>query len=101
MAMSWKKSDSIVSKRFTQRGLGGAIMAGLVCQEANRLYPNLFKAVSLKNGVLHLEISKSEQLNLKLIEGKLLAELNEYAKARNLPVPTRIRLTFLAQSDIL
>lgn len=95
-AMSWKKSDSIVTKRFNQRGLGAALMAGLVCQEADRLYPTLLHAVSLKNGVLHVEIEKSNQLNLKLIEGKLLAELASFASARHLPVPTRLRLTFIS-----
>lgn len=92
--MPWKKSDDIVTKRFTQHGLGPALAAGQVCQQAEKLYPELFQAVSLKNGILHLRVRKADQLGLKLIEGTLLADLQAFASERNLPSPRRLRLTF-------
>jgi hypothetical protein len=92
--MTWKKSTDIATRQFNRHGLGKAVAAGLVCQEAERLYPSLFRALSIKNQVLHLEVSKANQLDLKLIEGKLLQELAAFAKAKNIPIPQRIRLTF-------
>lgn len=92
--MSWKSTKTILGAENNRRGLQPSIMAGLVCNEAEKRYPSLFRAISLRRGVLHLEISKKNQLELRLIEGKLLEELGVFAKERNLPLPTRIRLTF-------
>ena len=60
--------------------------------------PGLFRAISLKNDVLHIEIAKPNLLEFKLSEGKLLQELQEFAEARQLPIPARYRLTFPRES---
>lgn len=83
-----------MQKRMNQHGLGAILVAGQVCMQAEKLYPGLFKAVSLKNGCLHLEILKKDQLKLTMIQGKLINDLQTYAKAHNLPEINRIRLTF-------
>lgn len=95
--MAWKRSDDLSLIRLRQRKLDGSLQAGLVCREAERLYPGIFRAVSVSRGVLHLEIKKKNQLSLKMVEGKLLQELQQFAQEKYLPVPTRIRLTFLEE----
>lgn len=84
-----------------RRGVGGAVAAGLVCHEAEKRYPDLFRAVSLKSGILHLEIFKKNLLQFKLIEGSLLRELQDFSTKRELPVPSRYRLTEPRDSDNL
>ena len=92
--MTWKKSDSLIARQLSHHGLADAVAASAVCREAERLYPDLFRAISLKNSILHLETAYSQQLPIKLIEGKLLADLDGFVKTQNLPPVTRIRLTF-------
>ena len=92
--MAWKRSDGLSGNRFRHHGLDKALAAGRVCHQAEQLYPNLFRAVSLANGVLHLEITKRNQLPLKMIEGKLLEDLQAFSTDQKLPTATRIRLTF-------
>jgi hypothetical protein len=92
--MTWKKSDSLIARQLNHHGLADAVAASAVCREAERLYPGLFKAISLKNGILHLETDYAQQLEIKLIEGKLLDDLNRFADIKNLPPTSRIRLTF-------
>lgn len=99
--MSWKKSDSLFGRQLRQHGLGKAVVAGMVCQEAERLYPGLFRATALVNGALRVTVTPENQIPFRLIEGKLLEELKAYTTPRQLPIPTRIRLTVQASSDIL
>lgn len=99
--MPWKKTDSIVSGNMQRQGLHKAIAAGTVCQEAEKLYPGLFKATAVVNDTLRITVAPEKQIDFRLIEGKLLEEIQAFATPRNLPVPTRIRLTIRADSDIL
>lgn len=89
----WSKLDSLSKKQSVGRGMASAVQAGLVCLEAEKFAPNLFRAVSLKNGVLTLEVNLAHRLELTLVEQRLLSHLQEFATQRNLPVPTRFRLT--------
>jgi hypothetical protein len=93
--MTWKKTSSILNSRINHHGLGGMVSAGQVCMEAERLLPGLFRAVSFSNGILHLELSKSNLKALKMQEGRLLDELSRFATERQLPAITRLRLTYL------
>lgn len=91
--MSWKAAGNLAARNHASRGVGASVAAGLVCQEAERLYPGLYKAVSLRNGTLKLAISPENLVACKLVEGDILARTAAFAKERSLPVPTRIRLT--------
>ena len=75
---------------MARRGLDKAIAAGMVCKEAERLYPELFQAVSLRAGILTVTAPLSQRLDIKMIEGKLILELAEYSKPRNLPTAERV-----------
>ena len=97
--MTWNKLSNLVTKRHSQRGLGPSIAAGMICQKAESLYPDMFKAVSLRNGLLTIAVHTRNRLKFKLIEGALLAALTEYAAAEHLPNPERIRLTDQQVSD--
>lgn len=99
--MAWKKSESLIGKQLHRHGLHRAVQAGLVCQEAERLYPNLFRATSVVNGSLRVTVPLEKQVAFRLIEGKLLQELQGFATARGLPVPTRVRLTVTRSSGIV
>ena len=91
---TWQKSTSILKKRFNQHGLTDMLEAVSVCQQAELLYPDLFKAVSVRKGTLHIALQKSKTMPFKMIEGKLLLDLNIFAKAKNLPPVEKVRLTF-------
>ena len=93
--MTWKKTSSILNTRINHHGLGGMVVAGQVCMEAERLMPGLFKAISFSNGILHLEITKANLKKLKLKEGLLIADLNRFADERKLPQVARVRLTYV------
>jgi hypothetical protein len=99
--MAWKKSDSLIGGQLRRHGLSRAVTAGIVCQEAERLYPNLFKATSLVGETLKVTILPKNQIPFRLIEGKLLAELQAFAEFRSLPFPTKTRLTVTRNSDTL
>ena len=92
--MTWNKSDLLLKRRLAHHGIGEMVEAGILCQEAERLLPDLFRAVSVKDQVLHLEIRKENILALKMQEGRLLQDLNTYANLKKLPNLSRIRLTF-------
>jgi len=83
-----------MKRRLNHHGLTDMVEAGIILQEAERLLPGLFRAVSVKNQVLHLETSKANILELKMQEGKLLHDLNTFAALKKLPPLLRIRLTF-------
>jgi hypothetical protein len=91
--MTWKKGSGLIGGSLSRHGLSQAIAAGLVCQEAERLHPKMFRATSLVNGVLRVTVPLRNQAELRLIEGKLLRDVAVYATQQNLPVPTSIRLT--------
>jgi hypothetical protein len=99
--MPWNRSDNLISSSLRRHGLDGAIAAGTVCLEAERLYPGLFKATSLVDGVLRITVTMENQIQLRAIEGKLLEELKAFASSRSLPIPTRIRLTVSRSSATL
>jgi hypothetical protein len=96
--MAWKKSGGLIGGQLNRMGLGPAVLAGTVCQHAETLYPNLFKATSLVDGVLRISLPIENQMQFRNIEGKLLADLKEFAVPRNLPIPTRVRLTITRES---
>jgi hypothetical protein len=92
--MSWKKTDLLVKKRLNQHGLGVLVEAGVLCQKAEELLPGVFKAVSVRNAALHLELTKENLLAFKMVEGQLMHDLNQFASTKKLPGIKRIRLTF-------
>ncbi len=91
--MSWNPVGKLSHRQFARRGLDASLTAGTLCKEAERLYPGMFEAVSLRNGILKLRLPPSQLLALKMVEGNLIAKLNEYALARQLPKVTAIRVT--------
>lgn len=93
--MSWHRIDKLTHRSFTRRGLDASILAGRICHQAEALYPNLFRAISLRNETLHLEVAASQQLAFRMVEGKLLQELANYATTHQLPTVKRIRLTII------
>ena len=99
--MAWQKTSSILNARINHHGLGGMVAAGQMCIEAERLMPGLFTAVSYKNSILHLELPKSNLKQMKMQEGRLIDELNQFAAARQLPLIARIRLTFSTPTDTM
>lgn len=96
--MTWKKPDSLVGASLARHNLTAAVQAGLVCQEAERRYPGLFRAISIVRGSLHIHTTPEQVIPFRLIEGKLLTELATYAKSNHLPIPTKIRLTISSES---
>ena len=99
--MGWNKTDILLNKRLNQHGLGGMVKAGLLCYRAEELAPGLFRAVSVKNNILHLVAKREDQMTIKMKEGWLLKELNSFAKEKKLTPVNRIRLTFESSSPIL
>ena len=93
--MAWQKTDNLLRKRLNQHGLGELVEAGTICAHAQSLYPGMFEAVSVKNDVLHLKLVKKNQLELLMVQGKLLEDLAAYCKAKNLRPIARIRLTIV------
>ena len=92
--MTWHSTSNLFIKRLNQKGLSSQVLAGLLCHEAERLYPGLFEAVSVRQGCLHVAVEPSKAIGFKLIEGKLLKEINQYAENQNLPLLTSFRLTY-------
>ena len=99
--MPWKAADNLARVRLNQKGLGAVLDATSICSKADELAAGLFHAVSVRNGVLHVRLHRTHSLPLKLIEGKLLQELNSFATSRNLQVVHKLRLTFEEDSGIL
>jgi len=97
--MSWQKGEGIVGRQLRHHGLSGAIAAGQICQKAESLYPEMFKALSCREGVLKLEVPREKLVALRLVEGKLLKDLQAFALEAHLPSPARIQLTFPRFSD--
>ncbi|HSI20325.1 MAG TPA: hypothetical protein VLA04_01260 [Verrucomicrobiae bacterium] len=96
--MSWKKTNNLIGNSLARHGLSAAVLAGTVCQEAERLYPGMFRASSLVNGTLNIHLPLENQMKFRHIEGKLLQDLKIFTTGKNLPVPTRIRLTISPSS---
>lgn len=89
----WSKLDSLSSKQSVGRGMASAVQAGIVCLEAEKYSPGLFRALTLKNGVMNIEVSLANRMQFTLIEAALLNHLKTFATEKKLPVPTRFRLT--------
>jgi len=92
--MPWHSSNNLLKKRFLQHGIAQTMDATSLCQQAESLYPGLFRAVSVRKSVLHVELNRSQAIPFKLVEGKLIEELNRFATTRQLPEIARVRLTF-------
>jgi hypothetical protein len=95
--MAWKHISSLATNIHIKRGLQASILAGVLCKEAEKLYPDMFHAISLKQGRMHIEIEPSKLVSFKLIEGQLLTSLQAYSKKHGLPAITGFTLT-LSQS---
>ncbi len=89
----WNKLSKITTSKHASQGLSPMVTAGIVCLEAEKFAPGLFRAVSLKNEVMNLQVSHANRLKFTLIESRLLAHLKAFATAKNLPYPTCFRLT--------
>lgn len=99
--MAWKRLDLLSKRQFTSRGLGPRVAAGLLCTKAEELYPDILRAISVKQRVLNIYVAPEHRLDFHLIEGELLKQLNSYAQAAKLPSVTRVRLTNQPPSPIL
>ena len=93
--MAWKKTENIILSHLSRHGLGPAIIATNIGQEAEKMYPELFRSISFKGGYLHLEVPRKKLLSFKMVQGKLLKDLNVYCKDRSFPVINDIRLTII------
>jgi hypothetical protein len=91
--MSWKKTDTILNAQLNSRGMAPIIIGTQLCQESERLYPGQFKAVSIRKNILHLHVSHAQLMAFKLIEGKLLQDVNRFATTQKLPLINKIKLT--------
>lgn len=99
--MSWKKTDQLVQKRMRQHGLMPIIIGTQICQEAERLLPKHFIAISFNKGTLTLQITPAQAMPLKLKEGWLLTELKAFCESHKLPIVKKLRLTFSEEPGIL
>jgi|GEM_PF-5316674 len=90
---TWNKASSLASDLNTKRGLQASVLAGALCKQAELLYPGLFHAVSVRKGVLRLEVPAANMIQCKLIEGELQKELQTWAARHNFPVITKVTLT--------
>lgn len=98
-----QRTSAILKKRFQQYGLGEIMDATNLCAQAEKISPDLFQAVSVRESktgenILHLKLSKANLIKFKLQQGHLLSELNLYAKSQNLRPIDRLRLTYLENS---
>ena len=91
---SWLSPKEIFVKQKKHK-LSTEIIATDICVEAEKLYPDLFHAVSVRNNILHIEIQPEKVLDFKMIEGKLLKGVNEYCTLKEYSQIERIRLTIL------
>lgn len=89
---SWTSPKEMFTKQKKHK-LSKEILAVNICVEAERMFPGLFKAISVKDKTLHLEIKAQDIINFKMIEGKLLTDLNTYTKNSSLDSIEQIRLT--------
>ena len=78
---------------MNHHGLGAALIGAKICQEAERLKPGQFKAISFRQGCLHLQLSRSQLLDFKMNEGNLINLLRDYCSEHNLPSIQKFRLT--------
>ena len=91
--MPLQRTDKILRHRLYQHGLGELALAGALCRQAELLFPNQFKAISLREHVMHIQVSELKLLAFKHIQGKLQNELNLFAVSRQLPSVERFKLT--------
>ena len=99
--MPWKQIDVLARHRLAQHGLSSITIAGLLCRQAELLYPNLFSAVSVRKGVLHIQVEDTSLLLFKKIQGPLVQGLNVYAVKLKLPSIQAIRLTVVEGPAII
>lgn len=97
--MPWQKSDNLAGFQLQRHGLAPALLAGRICKQAETLYPDLFSALSCRNGVLKLRVEVAKVNEFRRIEGKLLQEIQAFVAAEKLPPVTRIQLTVQHFSD--
>jgi hypothetical protein len=91
--MSWKKASSLASNQYAKRGFQASVLAGAICKEAEIRYPGLYRAVSVRKGIMHLEVSPAKIMEFKMIEGTLLKELQTWATKTGFGIVTGFRLT--------
>lgn len=89
---SWISPKEMFTKQQKHK-LSKEIVATNICVEAEKMFPGLFRAVSVKNNILHLELKMQDMMNFKMIEGKLLTDINTYSKSNSLGLIEQIRLT--------
>jgi hypothetical protein len=99
--MTWKPFSELSNRQFRGKGLHETIQAGLVCRAADQLHPDWYRAISIKQGLLTLQVIPEHLLDTKLAEGTILHAVQEYCQSQNLPSPSRIRLTIARPSDNL
>ena len=93
--MPWKQIDILARHRLAQHGLTSITIAGLLCRQAELLYPGLFLAISVRKGVLHIQVEDTSLLLFKTIQGPLVQRLNVYALRCKLPLVESVRLTIV------
>ena len=91
--MTWLKTDLLLKRRLKHHGLDELVEAGLLCRKAEELLPGLFTAISVRNNCLHLATERKNIMTIKLAQGKLIEQLNQFAEQQKLGKITKIRLT--------
>jgi hypothetical protein len=67
----------ILARRLRSRGLDRAVLAAMVCGEADKVGEGDFRAVSFKGGALKIHVSSNARANLiKLREKDLISKIN-------------------------
>jgi hypothetical protein len=98
-----EKVNSLLTTRLNHHGLGWSVIAGQICREAERLYPNIFQTISVRqsesNVTLHIQVPNEKLISFRLIEGGLLRALQTFCVQQKYPVVTKIRLTIESFSD--
>ncbi len=98
--MSSLQKSSIVGLRHLRRhGLGDAIIAGQVCRTLELASPVPVRAISYKEGVLHISVPPAHYIAFRLASSGLLTELKGLCEEKSLPIVTRFRLTREASHD--
>lgn len=62
----------LLPKNLNRQGIGAQLDAASVCRFADTLYPGLYRAVSVRDGVLKVEVAAAQLGSFRVIEGALL-----------------------------
>lgn len=72
-----KPIGDLLPKSLNRRGIGSQLNAVEVCRFAQSLYPGLYRAVSVRDGTLKLEVAAAQLASFRLVEGAVLQAVQE------------------------